>query len=129
MFRGIGGPARHIMLNGISFPPTKDADLSIKIGGMAENEVESNGDGTGRLLKSIETWSVEGIVVSCDIAGGDFETLNELASLNSAFDVAVELVDGSVYQGEGQITGGITFSSQKTTAAFTLMGGGKLTRQ
>ena len=124
----VGGSIESISIDGRNFPVASDADASRKLGGF-ENEVQANGDGSVRIVKSRVPWSIDGVVVEIDDDRGDQEFLQEKANGNGVFPVAMTLASGAIYQGRGQITGEVQASSQSATAPISLMGGGELTKQ
>lgn len=124
----VGGSIESISLNGRNFPVAADADGQRKLGG-DENDVQANGDGTGRLIKTKVPWQLEGITVGIDDARDDQDFIQDLADGNNFFPIAITFASGHVRQGVGQITGENPVSTQAQTAAISLMGTGKLTPQ
>ena len=123
-----GGSLDSLSLAGREFAVTGDADVTMKLGGF-ENEVLSNGNGTTRTIKTRIPWSLDGAAVEIDHDRGDLEFLQDLADSNLDFVVAATYVEGSVYQGTGQISGELGVASGAASAGFNLMGPGKLTKQ
>ena len=68
----IGGSIEQISLNGRIFAVPADADTGRKLGGF-ENEYQSNGDGTGRLIKTRTGWSIDSLLVQIDDTSDDEE--------------------------------------------------------
>lgn len=124
----IGGSIAAVSLDGRNFPVAADADSQRKLGG-DENEVESNGDGSGRLIKTRVAWQVDGLTLSIDDGRGDHEYLQALANRSDFWPVTVAYPSGEILQGTGQITGEFQVGSQAATGAVTLKGPGNLTRQ
>ncbi len=124
----IGGSIESITLDGRNFAVASDADTQRKLGGF-ENDVQSNGDGSTRTIKTRVPWSHEGISINVDDDNADQEFLQGLANSNTEFSIAVTNVSGSVYQGTGQITGELTYSNANATASIGLMGSQQLTKQ
>ena len=124
----IGGSIESISLNGRNFSVAADAEGQRKIGGFT-NEIQPNGDGTARIVKTREAWGLEGLTIAVDDSSADQEFLQDLADGNSFFPVAITLASGIVYQGDGQITADLQYSTQNATASVSLMGQGKLTAQ
>jgi hypothetical protein len=125
---GVGGSIESVTLDGRTFSVAADAEAQQKLGGF-ENEVQPNGDGTARLIKTRVSWSLDGLTVDIDDTQDDAEFLQRLQDGNNFFPVAVSYASGAVYQGTGQIVGETQKSSQNATAAVSLMGQGELTRQ
>lgn len=123
-----GGSIESVTLDGRNFPVAADAEAQRKLGGF-ENEVQANGNGTARLVKTRVPLSIDGLTLEVDDARGDHEFLQELSNRNDFFPVAITYASGSTYQGSAQITGELQASSQNATAAVSLMGPGVLTRQ
>lgn len=124
----VGGSLESINLKGRTFSVAADADVARKLGGF-ENEVEVNGDGSGRLIKTRVPFSKEGITISVDDDRGDQEFLQNLANLKDFFAINATYASGAVWQGDGQLTGDLVYSSQSATAAINVKGTGKLTKQ
>lgn len=123
-----GGSIESVGLAGRTFAVAADADSNRKMGGW-NNEFQSNGDGTGRLIKTREGWSLDGLRLSVDDLRNDQEYLQGLSNGNDFFPVSVTYASGAVYAGLGQITGDLQGSSQSTTVEVTLMGPGELKQQ
>ena len=123
-----GGSVESITLDGRTFSVAADADASIKLGGF-ENEVQSNGDGTARVIKTRVPFSADGLAVSVDDDNGDHEFIQALADRKAAFPLTLTLASGAIWQGTGQITGEVPRSSQNTTIPLNISGAGKLSRQ
>ncbi len=124
----VGGSIESISLAGREFPVTADADAGRKIGGF-ENETQSNGNGTTRLIKTRVSWSLDGVVVEIDDSRGDHEFLQELIDRPDDFPTAITYASGITYNGTGQIVGENPASSQSASAPVSLMGPGVLTPQ
>lgn len=125
---GVGGSIESVTLDGREFAVASDAEAQKKLGGF-ENEVQANGDGTARLVKSRVPWSIDGLALSTDDNRGDHEFLKELSNRKDYFPVAMTEASGFVYQGRGAITGELQKSTQNATTAVSLMGPGELTKQ
>ena len=124
----IGGSIESVTLQGRIFAVASDSEVQRKLGGF-ENEVQSNGDGSTRMVKTRVPWSLDGLVVEVDDTRGDHEFLQDLSDLNDYFPVAITYASGLTYQGTGQIVGEMSSSSQAATASVSLMGKGVLTPQ
>ncbi|MNI42011.1 hypothetical protein D3C73_962810 [compost metagenome] len=123
-----GGSIESVGLAGRTFSVAADADSNRKLGGW-ENETQPNGDGTGRLIKTRVAWLIDGLTLSIDDLRGDQEYLQDLKDRLDFFPIDITYASGAVYSGLGQVTGEEQTSSMSTTAAVTLSGPGKLTRQ
>ena len=124
----IGGSIQDVSLEGREFAVAADADSNRKLGGY-ENELQMNGNGTARLIKTAIGWKVDGLTLEIDDARGDDEFLNDLKDRSGYFAVSVTYASGETYQGQGQIMGEVQTSSQSQTASVSLSGPGKLTKQ
>ena len=124
----IGGSIEAITLAGRIFPVAADAESQRKLGGF-ENEVQANGDGSARIIKTRTPLSLDGLTLEMDDDRGDQEFLQELANQKDYFVVAITFVSGAVYSGTAMIVGEMQGSSQSATAAVSLMGPGKLEKQ
>ena len=124
----IGGSIESVTLSGREFPVAADAEAQRKLGGW-ENEVMANGDGTARIIKTRVPFGLDGLTIVVDDDRGDHEYLQDLADETDFFPLAVTYPSGDTYQGTGQIVGEMQSSSQSATAAVSLMGPGRMTKQ
>lgn len=124
----IGGSIETVTLDGREFPVAADAEAQRKLGGF-ENEVQANGDGTARLIKTRVPLSIDGLTLEVDDSRGDHEFLQALSDRNDFWALAITYASGVTYQGTAQIVGETQTSSQNATAAVSLMGPGTLTKQ
>lgn len=124
----VGGSIDSVSLEGREFAVAADAEAQRKLGGW-ENEVMANGNGTARVIKTRVPMSITGLTIEVDDSRGDHEFLQDLSDRNDFFAISITYASGETYQGEGQITGELQTSSQSQTAALSLSGPGKLTKQ
>ena len=124
----VGGSIESISLGGRIFAVAADAEAEHKLGGF-ENEVQANGDGTARLIKTRVPLSISGLTVEVDDFRGDAEFLQALADRPDFFPIAITYASGLVYQGTAQIVDETASSSQNATASISLSGPGRLTKQ
>ena len=123
-----GGSIESVTLDGRNYPVAADAEAQRKLGGF-ENEVQSNGDGSARLIKTRVPLGIDGLVVEIDDDRGDQEFLQELSDRNDFFPIAITYASGNTYQATAQLVGETQASSQNATATISLMGPGILTKQ
>jgi hypothetical protein len=124
----IGGSIEAISLRGRPFPVASDAEATKNLGG-STNEVQMNGDGTARLVKSRVGWSIDGLQIEINDDKADHEFLQEIADGKDYVAITVTFASGVCYQGTGQIVDEIGSSSQNATATIKLAGPGTLTQQ
>ena len=124
----VGGSIESIGLAGRNFAVAADAEANRKLGGF-ENEIQSNGDGTARMIKTRVPLSIDGLTLEIDDDRGDHEFLQELSNANDFFAIDITYASGVVYQGTAQIVGETQVSSQNATASVSFMGPGVLTKQ
>ena len=124
----IGGSIESITLDGRNFAVAADAEGQRKLGGF-ENEVQANGDGTARLIKTRVPLSFDGITLEIDDNRGDAEFLQELSNRNDYFAISITYASGVTYQATSQIVGETQTSSQNATSSVSLMGPGVLSKQ
>jgi hypothetical protein len=124
----VGGSIESISIRGRIFAVASDAEANKKLGGF-ENEVQSNGDGTARLVKTRVPWLIDGLQVQVSDAQADAEFLQELADGLEFVAITITLASGYTYQADGQISGEVQSSSQNATATITLSGPGTLSQQ
>jgi len=122
----VGGSIESVTLNGREFSVAADAESQRKLGGW-ENEVQANGDGSARIIKTRVPLSLDGLTLHTDDDKGDQEFLQGLANGNSFFPIAITYASGATYQGQAMINGEMQTSSQNATTAVSLMGPGVLT--
>lgn len=124
----VGGSIESVTLAGRLFPVAADAESQRKIGGF-ENEVQSNGDGSARIIKTRVPLSLDGLTVDTDDSRGDSEFLQGLSDRTDFFPIAITYASGEVYQGSAILVGETQTSSQNATTEVSLMGPGILTKQ
>lgn len=128
-----GGSIEEVSIRGRSFAVAADADSNRKLGGF-ENELQMNGDGTSRTVKTRVAWNIDGLTLSVDDTRGDQEFLQDIADGKEAdadghYTIAVTYASGATYQGRGTVLGEVAAASQNTIAGVALGGPGKLTKQ
>ena len=64
----IGGSIESVILAGRQFPVAADTEVQRKLGGF-NNEVQANGDGSARVIKTREPWMLDGITVEFGALG------------------------------------------------------------
>jgi len=124
----VGGSIESVGLDGRVFPVAADAESQRKLGGF-ENEVQANGDGSARVIKTRVPLSLDGLTIECDDSRGDHEYLQGLSDRSDFWPLTITYASGVTYQGTCQIVGELQTSSQSATAAVSLMGPGVLTQQ
>lgn len=124
----VGGSIESVALAGRNFPVAADAESQRKLGGF-ENEVQSNGDGSARIIKTRVPLNIEGLTVEIDDSRGDHEYIQDLANRNDYFPIAITYASGLTYQGRAMIAGDFQVSSQNATGVISLMGPGVLSQQ
>lgn len=124
----IGGSIESISIEGRSFAVTADAESNRKLGGY-ENEVQANGDGTARLIKTRTNWMLDGVNIEIDDSRNDHEYLQNLANQSAFASFVISYASGIAWQGTGQLTGEMQASSQSATMSLSIMGTGELTQQ
>ena len=124
----VGGSVESVTLNGREFAVTADADINRKLGGK-EAEVQANGNGTSRIIKTAVPASFTGIVVECDDSRGDNELLQDISDGNEFIPVTITYASGVTYMGTATISGELQYSSQNATCSFDIMGNARFTSQ
>lgn len=124
----VGGSIESVSIRGRLFAVAADADVSQKNGGF-ENEVQPNGDGSARLIKTRVAWMLDGVQVAINDAAADREFLQEIADADDFVPITITYASGVVYQGTGTVSGELPSSSQSATATISLSGPGSLTQQ
>jgi hypothetical protein len=129
----IGGSVKNISIKGRPFTIAADADGNRDLGGYS-NEVQSNGDKTVRVIKTVKPWMLDGLTVSIDDGRDDQSFLQGICDGNDAgddglFDCTFTFVDGNTYQGRGTISGDLKKSTKNATCGISLSGSDTLTKQ
>ncbi len=124
----VGGSVTSISFDGRQFSAPADADYNKKLGGF-ENELQANGDGTTRKIKTRVPGMISGIVVTIDTTQSNQEFLQSLADSNILSQVVLEEASSEVYTGQGTIVGEIVKSTNSATATFDFAVSGKLIKQ
>ena len=123
----IGGSLETLAINGREFPVAADAEAKRKLGGW-ENEVEINGDGSARIIKTRVPLSLEGIVLEVDDDKGDHEFLQDIVDGKAFVPIVLTYGSGGSWQGTAIITGDNSHNSKSTTIEVNLKGPGTLTK-
>lgn len=124
----IGGSVEEVSIKGRIFAVASDADATKKLGGF-ENEVQANGNGTGRKIMTRVPWSIEGLTVEIDDQAGDHEFLQAVANEKGYVPISMTLASGVTYSADGTLTGDLGASSQNATCGINLSGPGSLGAQ
>jgi hypothetical protein len=128
-----GGSIEAVEIRGRVFAVAADADATRKFGGF-ENEVQLNGDGTARIVKTRVGWSITGLTISIDDMRADQEFLQDIANGKDAdpdgfYSCSVTFASGATYSGRGIVTDAVEGASQNSTLGCSLTGPGTLTKQ
>jgi hypothetical protein len=124
----MAGSILNVNIAGRSFSVASDADVGTKLGGF-ENEYQSNGDGTGRNIKTKVGWQLEGVAISTDRDNGDLEYLQEIADSPDFVAISITYASGVVRSGTGTITGEIKEPAASGATPINFEGPGTLTKQ
>lgn len=124
----VGGSIESVTIRGRVFPVAADAEAQRKLGGW-ENEVQANGDGTARIIKTRVPLNISGLMLEVDDDRGDHEFLQDVANALDFVPVGITYASGVTYQGSATVTDELQTSSQSSTASVSLSGPGILTRQ
>ena len=122
-----GGSVESVTIDGRKFAVPADSDFARKLGGF-ENDVEANGDGSAREVKTRVPWSLSGGAVSIDDTRDDHEFLQNIADSNAFVTVTIAYVSGISYTGEGKMTEALEHKSMNTVMDISFKGRGKLTQ-
>jgi hypothetical protein len=124
----VGGSIVEVSINGRLFTVAADAESNRKLGGW-ENEQESNGNGTTRLIKTRVPWSIDGLTLDTNDDQEDQEFLQDVADGTENVSIGITFASDITYNGVGQITGEFSTSSRNATSAVTLSGPGRIAPQ
>ena len=124
----IGGSIECISVDAQLFAVAADADATMALGGWS-NEVQPNGDGTSRIIKTRIPWTLSGLTVAVDDDAQNQEFLQTIADGNIFVPCTIRMASGVVYQGTGTITENVERSTQSATCTVSLSGIGTLSKQ
>lgn len=124
----IGGSIENITVENQIFAVAADADATLSLGGFT-NEVQPNGDGTSRIIKTRVPWALTGLTVAVDDDAANQEFLQAIADDNVFVPCTIRMASGVVYQGTGTITDNLERSTQSATLTVSLSGQGTLSQQ
>ena len=122
------GSIESLSVGARTFAVAADADANMILGGK-ENEMLPNGDGSTRQKKMRKNWSLTGVSVAIDHSKGDQEFLQERADSEILVACSITYADGSVYSGQGNVTGELASASADGVLPLELAGPKKLTKQ
>lgn len=128
MAGGIGGSVLKMDIGGRNFSVAADGDVGVKLGGF-ENEVQSNGDGSVRVVKTRVPWSLDGVPLSINHDVNDLQYLQDIADGKKMVPISITMASGDVYNKEGTITGEVKMQTQNATAPLSFAGPGRLGKQ
>jgi hypothetical protein len=124
----IGGSIESVSIRGRSFAVASDADAQVKLGGF-QNEVQPNGDGSARTIKTRAAWSITGLQLEIQDARGDQEFLQEIQDGLDDVSITITYASGVTRQGQGTVVDEVQYSTQNATASVSFGGPGSLTQQ
>ena len=124
----IGGSIESVSIDNQLFAVAADADATMSLGGFS-NEVQPNGNGTSRIIKTRIPWTISGLSLAVDDDATNQEFLQRIADGNQYVPVTIRMASGVTYQGSGPITDNIERSTQSATVTVSLSGQGILSQQ
>ena len=124
----VGGSIESIAFAGRIFPVASDAEATRKLGGF-ENDLQANGDGSVRLIKTRIPWALEGVQVEVSDTRADQEFLQAKSNAKDYFPIEITFVSGITYSGRGILTSDVQYGSQSTTATLSMGGPGEFEQQ
>jgi hypothetical protein len=124
----IGGSIESISVDAQLFAVAADADATMALGGWS-NDVQPNGNGTARIIKTRIPWTLSGLTVAVDDDARNQEFLQAIADGNIYVPCTIRMASGVTYQGTGTITDNIERSTQSATCTVSLSGQGSLSKQ
>lgn len=124
----IGGSIESVSIDNQLYAVAADADATMSLGGFS-NEVQPNGNGTARIIKTRVPWSLTGLSLAIDDDANNQEALQTIADGNIYVPITIRMASGVTYQGSGTITDNIERSTQSATVTVSLSGQGSLSQQ
>ena len=124
----IGGSIESVSINNQLYAVAADADANMSLGGFS-NEIQPNGNGTSRIIKTRVPWTLSGLALAVDDDAANQEALQTIADGNQYVPITIRMASGVTYQGSGTITDNIERSTQSATVTVSLSGQGVLSQQ
>ena len=124
----IGGSIENVSVDNQLYAVAADADATMSLGGFS-NEVQPNGNGTARIIKTRIPWTISGLTLAVDDDAANQEALQTIADGNIYVPITIRMASGVTYQGTGTITDNIERSTQSATVTVSFSGQGSLTQQ
>lgn len=104
----VGGPIKEVTLEGRRFDVNGENEVELFLGGWT-NEVVSNGNGTGRIIKTPKAGAINKIPLVIDDDRGDEAFVQELMNRHAWIKASFTDINNHVYSGDVQIVGdGVT---------------------
>jgi hypothetical protein len=123
-----GGSIIEVSINGRIYPVAADSESNRDLGGFT-TEIEANGDGSARKVKTRRPWKVDGLTIEIDDSRGDQEALQAISDGDEDVAISVTYANNVTYSGKGTVTGEFASTSKNATAPVTLSGSGTLRKQ
>lgn len=120
------GAWESIVINGRRFTCKADDSVKVQLPGFS-NEVLTAGDGSTYIKKEMHAGQISDINVFCNPKNDDLEFLQEQQNSMEFLPINGTKLDGTVYNGEMQITEALEHDDSENTVTLTLMG--KLEKQ
>lgn len=121
------GTPKEAAIKGRTFAVIGDSDVNIDLGGYSA-EVQTNANGTSRVLLTAKPGKAESLSLAIDHTRGDLEFLQSIVDAGELVDFSLSYVDDTVYYGRMIITGDLKGSAKEGKADIELSGG-KLKKQ
>lgn len=121
MIKLLAGDIRQFIIDGRAFSPQAGSSWNVELGGY-DNEVSRTGNGNLFAKQATVPGKVENAAVHLDPSKGDFEFLKERKDSAKLFPFSISLAGGTVYSGEGIISGSTVFNTGDGLATVSIMG-------
>lgn len=123
----VGGDIARVALAGQNFSVASGSDGSLKLGGYKPT-ARRMGGGETVFTGEQEDWAMAGVDVAIDASSNQLDFLQSTANALEPVSCEVELIDGTVYFGQGLLVDDHSFSTGKSIATLTIMGAGQLAK-
>jgi hypothetical protein len=107
-----------------NFSTKADQDVIKDIGGYTA-ELQMNGNGTGHKKMSAKPWELSGIESETDDIAGDQEFLQAVQDSPDLATITWQHILGTVYSGQGTLTGDLKHNTNAGYTGLSIMGPGK----
>ena len=115
----------HSDIGSRSFNVKAGEDITQDLGGYS-SELMINGNLTGHKALTAKQWELGGISLEADPGDGSLEFLQDISDSPKLATIVWSHINGSVYKGQGTITGDVKAGTKEGYVPVTIQGSGRL---